>query len=740
MADLDKAEEALKKALQQNKLSVDDTVIEYLTQVCGTILQDADGSDLAAVQEELLEALEPQLEESNADEKQLKSIAKAMTEGAFGAPAKGGNSTSSTNGAKGAEDDVLCKIPDLILMYGGSATALLKGTSLELKRNHRYGIVGQNGAGKTTLFQALLSGAVKELSSKLKIEHVSGASANEPHEQDTPAVEYATKRQNELGEAAKAVGTVQDALTAVGFDKEMQGKTLRELSGGWRMRLALACVMMKQGDVLLLDEPTNHLDAAAVDWLGKFCSGLKGTCLIISHEPDFLDAVCTDIIHFDQQKLKYYDGNFSSFVKKAALDDDGAAAVLETKTSGGKTSMNTAAGAIRGHQEEIRLTFPNPGVLEKSKPILEAKDISFKYTDDGKTILDHLTLKLTQNSRVAVVGANGAGKSTLLSVMCGENGATELPDGTIGEIVRNPNLRLSYIAQQHTFHLEEFLKCTPIQYFQIRFRNGYDEMLQRRLIDPANEEEKQQRQELAAKYGKYGKQVRDIVGRQKRGKDVVYEVAWEGLDDVKQNTWETLSKLKTMKVDSFARAFDERHAAQQTGTDQRPLTDREIKAHLEDFTFSEDMVKREINKFSGGQRCRLMLAAAFWTKPHIIALDEPTNYLDPETVNSLARALRNFKGGVITVTHSEHFINEVCNESWLLKDGKITSSKISKTKSESSAAKAAAASTADAAAPAEEAPKKPVSAAAAAAAAAAAKREGAAAAKGYPAAKKTGKK
>mmetsp|Transcript_156439 Transcript_156439/g.501948 ORF Transcript_156439/g.501948 Transcript_156439/m.501948 type:complete len:733 (-) Transcript_156439:56-2254(-) len=726
MGDLGKVQEALVQAVAKAKLALDEDVVSYLKEVVAGVLEEADTSDAKALEQELREALEPQLEGADASPEQTSAVIAAVVKAALAAPAA---ALAAAGGAdakgNGAADEVICHIKDLILMYGGSSKALLSKTSFELKKNHRYGIVGQNGAGKTTLFQAILSGAVKELSAKLSIIHVSGASANEVSEMDGSAVAYATKRHAALAKDAGANGSVEEALSSVGFDKEMQLKALRELSGGWRMRLALACAMMEKADVLLLDEPTNHLDVAAVKWLGKYCSSLSGTCLIISHEPRFLDDVCTDIIHFDEQRLKYYPGNFSHFVEKAELDQDAADAVLETKTS---ASMNTAAGAIRGHHEEVRLIFPNPGVLEKSKPILEAKDICFAYAEGGKTILDHLTVRLTQNSRVAVVGANGAGKSTLLSVVCGELAPTDVEGGSLGEIVRNPNLRLSYISQQHTFHLEEFLKCTPIQYFQFRFRNGYDEMLQRRLIDPVNEEEQELRKELASKHGKYGNQARDIVGRQKRGKDVVYEVAWAGLDDAKQNTYEPLSKLRLMGIDGFARAFDERFAGQASGTDTRPLTDREIKGHLEDFTFTDEMCIREINKFSGGQRCRLMLAAAFWTKPHIIALDEPTNYLDPETVNSLARALRNFKGGVITVTHSEHFIGEVCNETWLLKDGKITSSKMSRT---SAKAQAAVKKEEEA----EEGEAKSGAPTSAAAAALASKKE-LAGAKGYPAAAK----
>lgn len=440
------------------------------------------------------------------------------------------------------------------------------------------------------------------------------------------------------------------------------------------MRLSLGCAMMKEADVLLLDEPTNHLDTEAVAWLGDYIKCLKGTCLVISHEPGFLDEVCSDIVHFDDQKLKYYRGNFSSFLVQAAIDGDEAKAVLETKS---RPSMVTAGKAIQGSAGEVRISFPVPGKLEgitsTTKPIMEGKSISFAYNEDLPSVFVDLTPKVSLGSRVAVVGANGAGKSTLLALLCGELAPVE------GEVVRHRNLRLSYIAQHHTHHLQDFMTCTPTQYFQVRFKNGYDEQVQRHLIDPANEEEAQLRAKLAAKYGKYGCRVRDIVGRHKHHKDVVYEVAWAGLDDSKQNTYEPLSKLKKMRVDGLARAYDERHAAEASGLDQRPLTNREIRLHLENFQMDEEMcTRRMISSFSAGQKCRLMLGAAFWTKPHVIALDEPTNYLDPETVNCLGRALKNFRGGVIVVTHSQHFIDDVCQHVWRLENGSLTVQKLEK--------------------------------------------------------------
>jgi len=106
------------------------------------------------------------------------------------------------------------------------------------------------------------------------------------------------------------------------------------------------------------------------------------------------------------------------------------------------------------------------------------------------------------------------------------------------------------------------------------------------------------------------------------------------------------------------------------------LSQREIVKHLEQFGLDEDMVlNREIGGFSAGQKSKLTLGAAFWTKPHVIALDEPTNYIDMETLESLVKALTRFKGGLVVISHTSEFVEQVCNETWRVEGGVITKTK-----------------------------------------------------------------
>merc|ERR1719274_304843 len=157
----------------------------------------------------------------------------------------------------------------------------------------------------------------------------------------------------------------------------------------------------------------------------------------------------------------------------------------------------------------------------------------------------------------------------------------------------------------------------------------------------------------------------------------MYEVKWKNLDDTKQNTQEPITKLKAMGLDKVVIACDERIAAKAAGLDQRPLTRREVTRHCEAFGIDEEMCcNQQIRGFSSGQKVRLSLAAMFWTKPHFIAIDEPTNYLDVETVEALAKALINFRGGIVMIEPKTDFVEKICNEKWHLENGEVTVEKL----------------------------------------------------------------
>jgi len=487
----------------------------------------------------------------------------------------------------------------------------------------------------------------------------------------------------------------RETLAAVGFPEKMVEEPVSELSTGWRMRLTLAVSMLKHADLVLLDEPTNHLDEQSVEWLGEYILSItQSSVMVISHEPKFLNKICTDIVAYVDQKLEYTNGDFTVFAAKKGLTQDQINAMLS-----GNLSFDTKNKKQDGEQDDAeedtgaspqqvpmqvagppKLSFPIPGSVKGvsgSRPVVEVKNLWFRYSKDKDYLIQDCSVKLSLNARVAICGRNGCGKSTLMTLLCSEANPSESPEGTLGEVARHCNLRLAYMKQDHLKALGPFFETSPFVYITNRFKDGFDGDLQRRLIEPEDDDEAARRKSLAKLHGKYGLEVEDLISRTKVGSHLAYEVKWMGLDDTKQNTVEPVSKLRMMGLDKVVIACDERIAAKTAGLDQRPLTRREVVRHCEAFGIDEEMcTNRQIQGFSAGQKVRLSLAAMFWTKPHLIALDEPTNYLDVETVEALAKALNTFRGGVLMIEPKTDFVERICNEKWHMQDGKVTMEKL----------------------------------------------------------------
>merc|ERR1711933_464405 len=200
-------------------------------------------------------------------------------------------------------------------------------------------------------------------------------------------------------------------------------------------------------------------------------------------------------------------------------------------------------------------------------------DVYFEYPGGKGLVIQGVSAKLNLGSRVAFVGRNGAGKSTLLGIMCGELNPTE-HEGKVGEVWQHHNLRLSFIAQHHMTSLGRWYESTPFTYLSYRFQNSWDEEMQRHLIEPKDETEKQERIEKAKTHGKYGKLISQVVGRSMHQGKLQYEVKWEGMDDAKQHTFETLEKLRLLGCEGMASACNLRIATQAAG-EQRACSRRE---------------------------------------------------------------------------------------------------------------------------------------------------------------------
>jgi len=307
---------------------------------------------------------------------------------------------------------------------------------------------------------------------------------------------------------------------------------------------------------------------------------------------------------------------------------------------------------------------------------------SFRYIEDQEPVLKKVTCQLGLTSRVGIVGPNGAGKSTLLSLLAGELLSTG-QEGDVGNLSRHPQLRFAYIAQHHFHHLHDYCDCTPIEYIQARFSNGWDAERQKRLVLCQDPKAREYRKVMAAKYGGKpfywcqddnllkGREVQRVLGRKSCRGQTLYEVEWCQHHGHAENSYETAQKLRLLGVEMLCLAMDSRIAY--ANMTLRPLTADEIVRHMMSFGFTDRMARAQrLSSFSAGQKSRLMLAASMWVKPHLLLVDEPTNFLDSATIQALANAISNFRGGVAIVSHSMDFLQRTCVEFWRVEEGQVS--------------------------------------------------------------------
>ncbi|AQS50821.1 ABC transporter [Paenalcaligenes hominis] len=401
----------------------------------------------------------------------------------------------------------MIRATDLGLRRG--TKVLLSNTQFVINPKERVGVVGRNGAGKSTLFalfQHLLDADSGTLTipSSWRIASVD----QEIRERDRPAREFVidgdvhlrslqaeraatpdeqgediARLENALIEADAwtAASRAEQLLAGLGFKPDQWLLPVGQFSGGWQMRIALARALMAPSDLLLLDEPTNHLDLDAMLWLERWLQSYPGTVLTISHDTEFLDAVSTHILHFEQQQLTKYRGNYSAFLSQRAerLRQDQLAwekqqrevAHLQSFIDRFKAKATKAkqaqsrVKALAKMQElapvrldgSVQFSLPTPEHMPD--PLLRLIETDLGYsTPEQKIILRQVSVDVRSGSRIGILGMNGAGKSTLIKTLAGEIAALN------GELVTSARLEVGYFAQHQLDMIEAEL--SPIQHMQ----------------------------------------------------------------------------------------------------------------------------------------------------------------------------------------------------------------------------------------------------------------------------------
>jgi len=491
--------------------------------------------------------------------------------------------------------------------------------SFQLNPGEKVGLVGPNGAGKTTVFRLITGEETPDegevsLPKRISIgyfrqdmgeltgrsvldETIAGAGdIGALHEElkelegrladpdRDPDPERTLARFGEVLDQYSSNGgyeleaRAREILAGLGFEEDQVDGESGALSGGWKMRIGMARVLLAQPDVLLMDEPTNHLDIESILWLERFLAGFGGILLMTCHDKDFMNRVVSRIVDIDAGEFVSYTGDYDHYVQQraiAAANREAAHArqqamlakerrfIERFSTHAAKASQVAVAEKI----EELELPktrrivefrFRDPG--RSGDDVVELSGVGKAY--GPRIVYDDFDLKIRRQERWCVMGRNGAGKSTLLKMVAG---ATEADTGTVRI---GASVKLGYFAQQS---LE--------------------------LLDP-----------------------------------------------------------QLTVFDQLQATFP----AEGQGT---------LRSLLGAFQFSGADVDKPIRVLSGGERTRVVLAQMLFDPPNFLVLDEPTNHLDLETKEMLVRALGDFEGTMLFVSHDRTFLRGLANRVLELRPG-----------------------------------------------------------------------
>ena len=487
--------------------------------------------------------------------------------------------------------------------------------SAALNRGEKIGLVGPNGAGKTTLFRMItgeelpdegqvsleknitigyFNQDVGEMSGRSAVaEVIAGAGpvstvAAELHELESQMVD--PEQMDRMDEIIERYGEVQsrfeeldgyglesrarEVLAGLSFSEEMMDGDVGKLSGGWKMRVALARILLMRPDAMLLDEPSNHLDIESLIWLEEFLQNYDGALLMTSHDRAFMNRIVGKIVEIDAGSLTTYSGDYEFYERQRAEGEKQQQAQFERQQAmlAKEIKFIERFKARASHAAQVQSRVKKLDKIERVEPPRRRQAVAFEFKTPprsgedvanlkgvhkqygAKIIYDGFDFMIKRRERWCIMGVNGAGKSTLLKLISGES----TPD--IGTVQIGASVKMGYFAQ-----------------------HAMD------LLD---------------------------------GDRTVFEWLEDSFPQAGQGSLRTLAGC---------------------------------------FGFSGDDQEKKCRVLSGGEKARLVMARMLFDPPNLLVLDEPTNHLDLDTKEMLIKALADYEGTMIFVSHDRHFLAALSN-------------------------------------------------------------------------------
>jgi ATP-binding cassette subfamily F protein 3 len=390
----------------------------------------------------------------------------------------------------------MIKLSNLSLRRGSKL--LFKDASFQIHTGQKVGITGANGCGKSSLFALILDQLHADTGdyshpADWVIAHVSQSLPNSSQaaieyvldgDQELRTVQLAlndAEKQNNGSDIARlhvqlenidgytANARAASLLSGLGFKQQDHSAAVSSFSGGWQMRLNLARALMCRSDLLLLDEPTNHLDIETIIWLESWLSSYQGTLLLISHDRDFLNNVCSHIAHIEHQHISLYRGNYDAFeaLRSEQLSSQQAEYEKQQKTISQIESFVSRFKAKASKAKQAQSRLKTLQSMQRISPAHVDSEYHFKFIDAEKipasllqlvsvsfaynstNIIESASMQLTPGDRIGLLGLNGAGKTTLIKLLAGQ-----LPVNT-GERHVNTYTRIGYFAQHQLELLQD---------------------------------------------------------------------------------------------------------------------------------------------------------------------------------------------------------------------------------------------------------------------------------------------